>query len=352
MMMHKIHTVLLLTIALLAMQSTYAGEMRVWQSSKGSQIKAELLFLGETLIVLKTEAGKEVSTPINSLVAADVAYLKQLQEVKNGAKDKEMAVADPVEKETPPVPPKEVAPAKGNNLSTLTEGKGKGFHAYYEGEKYIAKVLSNGVLIIYYKDETGKVDERWKMRIAARAIRKDANGWIHYKYEKMLKTNPAKSGATEVKYTFQSEAGISCDVIFEFAPEGFTTWTRSEESDSTPEDVIHMMSHHFTGIDQVSKDKAYLKKMKIKRKTVKGEREKYDFTEVITLTGDTEEYEISGPFFGKTKLKVTRAKDKEAKLSPSHYPGTAFSGGFSMNGIKTDCKTNDPDGEQTTISFK
>jgi len=351
----KTLTILLLSLALFSVQSSLAGEMRVWKSAKGSQINAELLFAGETLIVLKTDKGKEISLPIKSLADEDIAYLKQLKNTKNEDKvEKEAAQKNKPapEKKTPTTLPKEAVAPKAGSLETLSEGKGKGLHAYYEGKQYIAKVTNKGSLLIYYKDADGKVDERWKMVIRAKSMLKTKNGWNHYKYLKILKGNPAKADATTIKYTFQSEAEITTDVIFEFSPDSVTTWTRSDEGAETPADVLHLMSHHFTTLDKVTKDNDYLKKMKLKRSTVKGDRERFNFSEVEKIHGDTKECEISGPFFGKAKLIIKRAKDDEAKLTPSQYPGISFSGGFSLNGIKTDCKTNDPNSEKTTITFK
>lgn len=365
-MKHNLHTFLLLTIALLSIQISQAGEMRLWKSAKGSEIKAELLFMGETLVVLKTEKGKEISIPITSLGAEATDYLSQLREQKNEAPattdkveepkeaEKEMVEEKPKPEEKPAAAEAaaEVVAATGDALETLKDGPGKGMHAYYEGEKYIAELQNNGTLYLYHKDKEGKADRRWKLLILAKSIIKTKNGWKEFAYEKILKGNPAKKGATEVEFTFQSETGIISDVIYEFTPKGITTWTRSEEGPTTPEDALHAMSHHIVNINQVSKDKTYLRQIKLKQDKVNGEKEKYDFNEAVNLTGDTKECEITGPFLDKTKIQIERGRDDEARLTPAQYPEAPLSDGFSMNCIKTDCTSKKHNAEKTTILFK
>lgn len=352
-----------MTTALMPLQGAQAGEPRIWKSNKGTSINAELLFVGKTLVVFKTDKGKEISTPINSLSPEDIAYLKQLNEKPKVTSNVEEKIT-PAEKMAPKateekIPTKKTAQkedellaTKEARLDTLKDGKGKGMHAYYEGENYVAKVNNKGFLMVYCKDDTGNIDERWRLLIRAKSLHRIDNSMVHFPFEKILTGNPAKPNATEIKYTFESKSGIKSDVILEFSPDGFTTWTRSEEGSSTPEDMIHIMSHHIGTMENVSKDQEYLKKIKFKRTLVEGKRERLDFSENVKISGDTEECEITGSFFGQLKLKFKRAGDDEAKLTPSQYPGSPLSQGFSMNTIKTDSTTNRHNSEKVTITFK
>jgi len=340
-----------------------SSEMRVWESKKGSKITAEVLYVGETLVVFKTDQGKEISASIDSLVEADVVNLK-LRREEAGSKpeldiEKEAPavkvtpepVADVLEKE-PEGASKAPVVRKGDHLPILAEGKGKGFHAYYEGTKYVAKVMRNGFLIVHYKDEKGNVDERWRMLIRAMSQRAESGGWERFAYEKMLKVNPAQEGVKEVKYTFQSETGIRSDVIFEFMPEGFTTWTRSDNSAKTPEETIHVMHHNCGVMGNVSTDEEYLKKCKLKIETSRNGNERYDYMDVVSLKGNTEECEISGPFFEKTKLIIERAKDENVKFTPSQSSNKCLSDGYAYNTIKKNWRTSNHESEKTKVTFK
>ena len=330
--------------------------------------------------MFKTDKGKEVSTKIDSLTDEDIASLKQIR--GNATADNTPAPTEVTEvKPSPaPTPSKPLEPSDTdegpeavnktpaekakerqaarqptNLLPVLKEGKGKGYHAYYEGDQYIAKVGARGQLSIIYKDDSGNIDENWNMTIVSHASRQEGatpDKWVVYHFEKMLKFDPPKMDATEVKYTCQRRGDMTTDVVFQFKPEGFTTWSRADETATTPPDMVHSILHHFTGVNKVSKDVDYHKKMKISYDPLDGRKGKSNFYDEKKLVNHVDEYEVSGPLFGKTKMEFKKGKDKNVRLLSYQYPGMTLAYGFTIYTVKDECETTNHDREMLSITFK
>lgn len=343
-------SLIVIALAFISLCSSAVAEMREWSSSKGKKITAEAIFVGETIVVFKTDKGKEIATPISGLSNDDIKFLKELK----AAKEKQHASPDLNKKTEPETEPtaKPTAAPKAGLLPLLADGKGKGFHAYYEGEKYIAKVNAKGVLTIQYKEADGAILPKWSIRIYPDARRITEAKTISYKFQKILKHGNAQMNPAEVRYTHQRDGDIKCEVVYEFTPDGYTTWTRSDESPETPPEMIHRLVHTVSKPSKISTDKSFLKKMKLKQEAYSGNDKKVDFLEEDRLKGDTKRYEMTGPILAKTKLRVDRGSAKEAKLLLTQYPGCPLESGFSFILRKDDCKTRDHQNEKATFTFK
>ena len=237
-------------------------------------------------------------------------------------------------------------------LPVLKEGAGRGSHAYYEGKRYIAKVTRNGSIIITLKDDKGEMIEGW--RIVARALSYNVTPAKHIRYpdEKLLEHKDPQANAKTVTYKMLREKGITCEVNYEFNPDGFSTWFSILETEATPKDVYHQLNYHLSTFENLSKEESYFEKMKMKRKMVVGGRNKLDFTEQIKPAGNAEEHEFSGPLWGKLKITVEKGRSENTMLTAGTYPGMPMKNGISLYSGKEDYTKNNPDKEKVTFIFK
>jgi len=312
--------------------------MRVWESLQGSKITAEILSKTDTHVVLKTDKGKELNIAIDSLSQADKDFLKGLNQKESSDADLEEKAGEATDEDS-------------KTLPVLNEGVGKGLHAYYEGNNFIAKVNSGGSLDIYIKEEK-KVVENWKIAIIADAYTEENGKREKYYREKIIKHSPAAMNPKEVKFTLLRRGDVTTEVIYEFSPEGFTTWFRSVEGEETPADMTHRLRHLVGSVYKVNPDEKFLKKMKLKRKTVDGKRLRNDFFEVVDLGGDTEQFEFTGPLFGKKKITIQRGKSERIILSPYNYRGVGMRNGFAIYLTKTDITSTVHAEEKVTFTIK
>lgn len=353
---------LILLIALTSHCLAAESELREWKSNQGSTITAQAVYVGDQLIVLKNKDGKEISVSIDSLSAKDRDFLQSLKSTDSANKATEEVSPKPTMPDTTDTEKsEEVDPEKkqanqseatGQFLPKLTEGEGTGNHAYYKGEKFIAKIDSKGTLFVYYLDEDGKEVADWKIVIHSQSFTRLKGKLKRFSFEKVITHDKPQLNPKEVKFTFMREGDITSDIIYEFNPKGFTTWTRSVTTKDSPIDVKHIMRHLFPPIEKLSTEASFTKKTVIEIEDMKGNEEKFTFEDVELPKGNTSKFEIKGPLFGKSKLIIERCEDKKSKFIINPYPGSPLKSGFTIFNSKEDYGSNDHENEKTTFTFK
>ena len=361
---------LILIVASISHSLAAPTELREWKSNKGTSLKAQAIFIGDQIIVLKNEAGKELSLPITSLSQADRDFLQSLKTTPTPEKELEKITPPPSETPAEPETPteekaddpeteekddtatKEDTPPTINLLPILTEGEGKGHHAFYKGDKYTASINRKGNMIVNYLDEEKNINPNWRIIINSMSFIRIDNEIARYEPIKITKHGDPKLNPEEVKLTFLKESGIITETTIQFSKKGFTTWSRSETTSKTSPDAEHMIRHVFTPTDTYPKEDLIPEKMTLEMTSMKNDKEKYNFEETEILTGNMRNFEIRGPLIGKGKIIVERSNEEKAILVLHPIPRFALKKGFSIYTFKEDHTSNDQKNEKTTFTFK
>ncbi len=327
-----------LFIMLFSMLSIFAhaGELREWTSSKGSKMTAELVSKTDTHLTLRQASGKEITLAIKQLSDADQAYLKQLDEA---ASDKGQNKVDKEKK-------------KAGLLPVLHDGIGVGYFAYFEGEHYVARINANAAMEVYLKEEekaSGLLDG-WKMMVEPIAYKRNKLGTISgYKMVEILNHGDPVENPDQVKLSVMLKGGIKCELIYEFTPEGLTTWMRSERGSDPPEVMNHMMTHRLGRVLQLANDQKDLEEMRLKVRS-----DKYDYFNKhrINTTVSHDKYEVSMPAITNTKILFDKGSDRNTRLMCWKYGDDALSKGYFIRSRKDDFNSAKHDAEKTSITFK
>lgn len=356
---------LILIVASISHSLAATTDLREWKSNKGTSIKAQAVYIGDEIIVLKNEAGKELSVPITSLSQTDRDFL---QSKKNSTTpEQELKKETPPQPITPPAEEKEVDPKTEkkddtatkeetpltiNLLPILTEGEGKGYHAFYKGDKYTATINRKGNMIVNYLDEEKNIKPNWKIIINSISFLRIDNEIARFEPTKITKHGDPKLNPEEIKLTFLKETGIITEITIQFSKKGFTTWSRSETTSKTPPKTEHMMRHVFTPTDTYPKEDLIPEKMTLEMTSMKNDKEKYNFDETELLTGNMRNFEIRGPLIGKGKIIIERSNEEKAVFVLHPLPECALKRGFSIYSFKADHTSKDQRNEKTTFTFK
>lgn len=247
----------------------------------------------------------------------------------------------------------------GKKLPVLTEGKGKGCHAYYEGDSYIAKVHDSGALELTLKDAgqasvPGSVPlnkkKMWSIDIVPGLRDTKMKKSARHPVTEFTEHSPPSDQATKVKIVSKRTTGIIFETIYEFSPETITTWYRAEAGQETPKDRIYYLAHKINRIECGEKER---KKSKYELKSYSGKKIKYDFLESAKVSSkDSENINIEGPFWGKREISFERGSDEEATMKPVKYSDVTLRNGSSIWLIKTDSASNKHDQEKITITIE
>lgn len=339
---------LILTIAL-----SNAGEMRVWESLKGTKMTAEVISIGDSSVELLTSKGKKVTVPFNLLIRDDIEYIAGLSnnKEKTTAETKDKAIEKEEEKDTPAEKTDKNAQIKTTSLPVLTEGPGSGSHAYYEGEKYFAKVIKNGKLIITIKDDQGEEVKGWKITGASHSFTEHRR---HTKQpdEEFIKFEEPQAKASTVKFQVLRKTGIKAEMIYEFTPDGFTTWFDIEEGKESPAEGAHHLVYHVQSFQAFSNDYEVFEKVIMSRKMVEGGKNDINFNNSIEPSGSAEKYEFTGPIFGKLKMLIEKGRSDEFRLSATTIDSSPMKDGLAIFGSKKDYSKNVHSKEKVTFTFK
>jgi len=327
-----------LFIMLFSMLSIFAhaGELREWTSSKGSKMTAELMSKTDTHLTLKQASGKEITLAIKQLSDADQNYLKQLDEA---ASDKGQNKVDKGKK-------------KGGGLPVLHDGIGAGYFAYFEGEHYIARIKANATMEVFLKEE-GKASgllDGWAIAVEPVAYKKNKLGSISgYRMKQILSHGDPVENPDQVKLSVMLKGDIRCNLIYEFSPEGLTTWMQSEHGSDPPEVMNHMMTHRLGQVLQLTDDQKDLEKMRLKVGS-----DKYDYFNKhrIKSTVSNDKYEVSMPAITDTKILFDKGSDKNTRLMSWKYADQPLSKGYFIRSRKGEFNSNKHKAEKTTITFK
>ena len=327
-----------LFIMLFSMLSIFAhaGELREWTSSKGSKMTAELMSKTDTHLTLKQASGKEITLAIKQLSDADQNYLKQLDEA---ASDKGQNKVDKGKK-------------KGGGLPVLHDGIGAGYFAYFEGEHYIARIKANATMEVFLKEE-GKASgllDGWAIAVEPVAYKKNKLGSISgYRMKQILSHGDPVENPDQVKLSVMLKGDIRCNLIYEFSPEGLTTWMQSEHGSDPPEVMNHMMTHRLGQVLQLTDDQKDLEKMRLKVGS-----DKYDYFNKhrIKSTVSNDKYEVSMPAITNTKILFDKGSDKNTRLMSWKYADEPLSKGYFIRSRKADFDSSKHRAEKTSITFK
>lgn len=259
--------------------------------------------------------------------------------------------------------PKPKKPGKGGKnkptLPVLTEGKAEGYHAYYEGDNYIAKVDGSGALELTLKDAgqasvAGSVPvnnkKMWSIDIAPSVWDTKWKKRVSQPIAEFIEHSPPSDNATQVRILSKRTTGIVFETIYEFSPETISTWYRAEPGYETPEEQVLHLAHQISRIECSEKDR---KKSKYELKPLSGRKVKYDFFEPAKLGGkDAKSIAIEGPFWGKREITFERGQDKGAAMKPVKYGDVSLRNGSSIWLIKDDTKSSKQEKEQITIHIE
>ena len=357
----NISRVTYLSIAFALLSNCFASptESRSWTSNKGTSIKAQALYIGDQVVLLKTEAGKEVSVPISSLSQADRDFLQSLKKPAPPEKEQKEETTpqpdDTTQEDTTQEDPKEDSAdttSTLNSLPILTEGEGKGLHAFYKGDKYTASIDRSGTMIVYYLDEKKNIKPDWRISISPKSFLRINHEIKKFPTTKITKHGEPQLNPKEVKLTFLKETGIVTEITLQFTPKGFTTWFHAKTTSETPTDTEHMVHHHFGPTDPYPKEDLISEKMSLKMTNLSNQTEKYDFNEIEILRGNMAEFEIRGPIIGKGKIIIERPKNREAVLVLNPLPELELKKGFSVYNFKEDHTSKDHKAEKLVFTFK
>jgi len=251
---------------------------------------------------------------------------------------------------------------KGKNkptLPVLTEGKAKGYHAYYEGDSYIAKVDGQGMLELTLKDAgqasvagsipmnskkmwtidigPGFYDTKWKKR-------------VRHPITAFFEQSEPSDNASKVRIVCERATGITFEWIYEFSPEAITTWYKAEKGSETPKEQILHLAHRINRIECSEKDR---KKSKYEQKLQGGKRKKFDFLESAKVGGsDSKSITIEGPFWGDREITFERGKDEDAEMKPVKYGDVSLRNGSSIWLVKNNTASSEHEKERVTIHIK
>jgi len=313
-----------------------AAELREWTSSKGTTLKAELVSKTDSHLTLRQASGKEITLAIKQLSDADQNYLKQLDEA---ASDKGQNKVDKGKK-------------KAGLLPVLHDGIGVGYFAYFEGEHYVARINANASLEVCLKDkeQTSGLLDGWKMEVEPVAYKKNKLGTISgYKMKEILNHGDPVENPNQVKLSVMLKGDIKCELIYEFTPEGLTTWMRSERGSDPPEVMNHMMTHRLGEVSQLTSDPKDLESMRLKVRS-----DKYDYLNKhrINTTVSNDKYEVSMPAITSTKILFNKGSDRNTRLMCWKYGDDALSKGYFIRSRKGVFNSTKHDAEKTSITFK
>ena len=301
-----------------------AAQSREWTSSKGSKMTAELVSKTDTHLTLKQASGKEITLAIKQLSDADQNYLKQLDEA---ASDKGQNKVDKGKK-------------KGGGLPVLHDGIGAGYFAYFEGEHYIARIKANATMEVFLKEE-GKASgllDGWAIAVEPVAYKKNKLGSISgYRMKQILSHGDPVENPDQVKLSVMLKGDIRCNLIYEFSPEGLTTWMQSEHGSDPPEVMNHMMTHRLGQVLQLTDDQKDLEKMRLKVGS-----DKYDYFNKhrIKSTVSNDKYEVSMPAITDTKILFDKGSDKNTRLMSWKYADQPLSKGYFIRSRKGEFNSN------------
>ena len=320
------------------------AEPREWTNSQGKVIVAELVSKTDTMLTLRRESGKEVTFAINRLSNADQHYLSKLDE---GAEN------DKVTTEEVDTGAKKARRALGKNmLPVLHDGSGAGYFAYFEGEHYIARIKANATMEVFLKEE-GKASgllDGWAIAVEPVAYKKNKLGSISgYRMKQILSHGDPVENPDQVKLSVMLKGDIRCNLIYEFSPEGLTTWMQSEHGSDPPEVMNHMMTHRLGQVLQLTDDQKDLEKMRLKVGS-----DKYDYFNKhrIKSTVSNDKYEVSMPAITDTKILFDKGSDKNTRLMSWKYADQPLSKGYFIRSRKGEFNSNKHKAEKTTITFK
>ena len=336
-----------LFIMLFSMLSIFAhaAELREWTSSKGTTLKAELVSKTDSHLTLRQASGKEIALAIKQLSDADQDYLKQLVSTDQADDARPSA---PVTKENRRISGKE----KKALLPVLHQGDGEGSFAYVEGDYYQAHIYSNGVMHIFLKDEeqTSGLVDGWKMIVEPVAYRKNRLGTVSsLRIVEILKYGEPAENPDRVELSVMLQAGIKCELIYEFNAKGITTWMQSQHGSDPPEMMSHMMTHRLGQVLQLTEDQKDLEKMRLKVGS-----DKYDYFNKhrINSTVSNDKYEVSMPAITDTKILFDKGSDKNTRLMSWKYANEPLSKGYFIRSRKSDFDSAKHRAEKTSITFK
>lgn len=122
------------------------AEVTTWTSASGAQVEARFVGVEGDLVILQPEEGDEVVIRITLLSSADQVRARELA----------TAAGQQVETET--------EDDSEGGLPALTEGPGRGHHAYYSHAHFDAWVARNGRLYIHPKHNGQRVGRSFYIR--------------------------------------------------------------------------------------------------------------------------------------------------------------------------------------------
>ena len=338
--------------------ASVSTEMREWTNASGSKAMAKLVGLTETHAELVTAKGKKVTIRINTLARSDIDFLSKLREEARASEQVAQPKQSEKELELKPdesVEPKEKVVVQANQgggkfLPLLQDGKGQGYFAYYEGEKFVAKVTRNGEMMVTYK-QVHEDMKSWSLHGFAHAF--DTKKVTHYRGVLSAKSeNTPALQPDKIAITKKVKGGFTFDVVYEFDKDSITFWFKSTEDSGAPQGLQHSFIYRFGATSKVDYDKNFYKKMKLKSRPFSGKRLSVDFDEQVNMGRDTPKLEISGPLFQKESLVFNRGRADNGMLIPANYADDPLKGGFWVCLRKQNNKSDDFKGEKVSFEFR
>ena len=205
---------------------------------------------------------------------------------------------------------------------------------------------------VFLKEE-GKASgllDGWAIAVEPVAYKKNKLGSISgYRMKQILSHGDPVENPDQVKLSVMLKGDIRCNLIYEFSPEGLTTWMQSEHGSDPPEVMNHMMTHRLGQVLQLTDDQKDLEKMRLKVGS-----DKYDYFNKhrIKSTVSNDKYEVSMPAITDTKILFDKGSDKNTRLMSWKYADQPLSKGYFIRSRKGEFNSNKHKAEKTTITFK
>lgn len=308
-----------------------------WTSLTGHQIVAELVEIEGENLVLKDQDGAKRVVRLPLLIPADQARAKELNEKRK---------QDTVQTKS----------ASPDRLPVFTEGPGKGYHAVYKHEKFIAKMDSKGTITVQCLENGEPVGKPLGIYYACDyTLRRKYHTRPVISYDKF----PAPTMTPKLlEYEATLDGDVECCFRYEFVDNTIQLWSwlvdpHEIEPPTRSRMTIRFESTHKFPVDMyVSEQKKTLEPYTLVVNNDKKGIKRYPYGDATQyIEGPAREMFIDGPLYGNRKVSVFLKSRNKTHITFYIYPKYAPYQGYSAFLRKSDEKSRS-DNERMILTIE
>ena len=257
-------------LLLLATTLIAHADLLDWTSTKGTTIKAELITATAETVVLKTEAGKEITLKRDQLDEASQAQI-------------DAAGGDDDDEDDPNNP--EIT----YNVPKFTSGPWKGSHAVYECEKFIAVADERAVVKIFQKKDGARVSGTVPCYIRPAMLYYPAGETQIRKLTRVESKGDPQMQPKKLRFTGEAQSGTEFEYFYEFEEDRVICYGTIKDPRDIEEPTRLHFTVHYPGYNEITSEttgearKKIVGESMIELKTAGGEKLDIDYLEPQNL---------------------------------------------------------------------